>query len=142
MLADDLKALFTIACRGNDAYLRVLFEHRAQSLPHEGRIVDNNNADHVILLEKTTTGGIPVPIGHALDAGSVNDLPTLEYHKEKTPSLTTPDKKTCHCRKRVVFTLSATGCGSVWLERSVRDAEAGGSNPLIPTRTQEVYEIS
>lgn len=28
---------------------------------------------------------------------------------------------------------SSSGCGSVWLERSVRDAEAGGSNPLIPT---------
>ena len=28
---------------------------------------------------------------------------------------------------------TATGCGSVWLERCVRDAEAGGSNPLTPT---------
>ena len=26
-----------------------------------------------------------------------------------------------------------SGCGSVWLERCVRDAEAGGSNPLTPT---------
>ena len=26
-----------------------------------------------------------------------------------------------------------SGCGSVWLERSVRDAEAEGSNPFIPT---------
>ena len=32
------------------------------------------------------------------------------------------------------ISLVLTGCGSVWLERSVRDAEAGGSNPLIPTR--------
>lgn len=35
------------------------------------------------------------------------------------------------CR-RAVF--QSSGCGSVWLERCVRDAEAGGSNPLIPTR--------
>ena len=28
----------------------------------------------------------------------------------------------------------ATGCGSVWLERSVRDAEAARSNRAIPTR--------
>ena len=27
----------------------------------------------------------------------------------------------------------SSGCGSVWLERCVRDAEAGGSNPLTPT---------
>ncbi len=27
---------------------------------------------------------------------------------------------------------SLAGCGSVWLERSVRDAEAVGSNPTIP----------
>ena len=27
----------------------------------------------------------------------------------------------------------ATGCGSVWLERSVRDAEAARSNRAIPT---------
>ena len=26
-----------------------------------------------------------------------------------------------------------SGCGSAWLERCVRDAEAGGSNPLTPT---------
>ena len=26
-----------------------------------------------------------------------------------------------------------SGRGSVWLERCVRDAEAGGSNPLAPT---------
>ena len=26
-----------------------------------------------------------------------------------------------------------SGCGSVWLERCGRDAEAGGSNPLTPT---------
>ena len=27
-----------------------------------------------------------------------------------------------------------SGCGSVWLERRVRDAEAAGSNPVTPTR--------
>ena len=27
----------------------------------------------------------------------------------------------------------SSGRGSVWLERCVRDAEAGGSNPLTPT---------
>ena len=27
----------------------------------------------------------------------------------------------------------STGCGSTWLERRVRDAETGGSNPLTPT---------
>ena len=27
-----------------------------------------------------------------------------------------------------------SGCGSVWLERRVRDAETGGSNPLTPTK--------
>ena len=30
-------------------------------------------------------------------------------------------------------TVQLSGCGSVWLERCVRDAEAGGSNPLTPT---------
>ena len=34
-----------------------------------------------------------------------------------------------------------TGCGSVWLERSVRDAEAGGSNPLIPTRNSRTHGL-
>ena len=33
---------------------------------------------------------------------------------------------------RVVYTVRS-GCGSAWLERCVRDAEAGGSNPLTPT---------
>ena len=28
---------------------------------------------------------------------------------------------------------TVAGCGSVWPERCVRDAEAGGSNPLTPT---------
>ena len=26
-----------------------------------------------------------------------------------------------------------SGCGSAWLERCVRDAKVGGSNPLTPT---------
>ncbi len=26
-------------------------------------------------------------------------------------------------------------CGSAWLERCVRDAEVGGSNPLTPTNS-------
>ena len=29
--------------------------------------------------------------------------------------------------------MTLSGCGSAWLERCVRDAEAGGSNPLTPT---------
>ena len=28
-----------------------------------------------------------------------------------------------------------SGCGSAWLERCVRDAEVGGSNPLTPTNS-------
>ena len=32
-----------------------------------------------------------------------------------------------------ILFLCMSGCGSVWLERSVRDAEAAGSNPAIPT---------
>ena len=35
--------------------------------------------------------------------------------------------------KKSAWTDSLSGCGSVWLERCVRDAEAGGSNPLTPT---------
>ena len=35
--------------------------------------------------------------------------------------------------KAQVFKRHKSGCGSVWLERCVRDAEAGGSNPLTPT---------
>ena len=31
----------------------------------------------------------------------------------------------------------ALACGSVWLERCVRDAEAGGSNPLTPTNLNQ-----
>ena len=32
-----------------------------------------------------------------------------------------------------------TGCGAAWLARSVRDAEAPGSNPGIPTTVQDGY---
>ena len=32
------------------------------------------------------------------------------------------------------FPLIMSGRGSVWLERCVRDAEVGGSNPLAPTK--------
>ena len=41
------------------------------------------------------------------------------------------------CLARKVHYISGvfkqSGRGSVWLERCVRDAEAGGSNPLAPT---------
>lgn len=33
-----------------------------------------------------------------------------------------------------------TGCGSVWLERVVRDDEAAGSNPVIPINKEIVLE--
>ncbi len=36
-----------------------------------------------------------------------------------------------------------TGCGSVWLERHLREVEAAGSNPVTPTKflsnTQELF---
>ncbi len=51
--------------------------------------------------------------------------------------LTTAHKNACHSHPPALNTSSSTGCGSAWLERSVRDAEAGGSNPLIPTRMVE-----
>jgi hypothetical protein len=31
------------------------------------------------------------------------------------------------------YDIDASGCSSAWLERTVRDREAGGSNPLTPT---------
>ena len=38
---------------------------------------------------------------------------------------------------------SYTGCGSVWLERHLREVEAAGSNPVTPTKflsnTQELF---
>ena len=36
-------------------------------------------------------------------------------------------------RRKLRWNRFKSGCGSVWLERCVRDAEAGGSNPLTPT---------
>jgi hypothetical protein len=33
----------------------------------------------------------------------------------------------------------SSGCGSTWLERRVRDAETGGSNPLTPTSRRAVH---
>lgn len=44
------------------------------------------------------------------------------------------EKKACQEGKFSVECLLSTGCGSVWLERSVRDAEAARSNRAIPTR--------
>ena len=34
-----------------------------------------------------------------------------------------------------------SGCGSVWLERCVRDAEAGGSNPLTQTKKDLNFDM-
>ena len=42
-------------------------------------------------------------------------------------------KKACIRQAFGVMSPLATGCGSVWLERSVRDAEAARSNRAIPT---------
>src|SRR5262245_4512068 len=33
----------------------------------------------------------------------------------------------------------SSGCGSIWLERAVRDRETGGSNPLTPTLGRAVH---
>ena len=43
------------------------------------------------------------------------------------------EKKACIRQAFGVMSSLATGCGSVWLERSVRDAEAARSNRAIPT---------
>src|SRR5687768_13580635 len=36
---------------------------------------------------------------------------------------------------KIVMSSTASGRGSAWLERLVRDQEVGGSNPLAPTIT-------
>ena len=66
-------------------------------------------------------------------------IPYLDIFKRVYVKYATLTTKKDDTKKGVAFMSGSVylkfpaGCGSVWLERSVRDAEAGGSNPLIPT---------
>ena len=46
------------------------------------------------------------------------------------------------CYHQICATSADTGCGSVWLERRLREAEAAGSNPVTPIYYYNAEEYS